>query len=144
MKDCASEIKTLTAIKSQVASGEATAINGNTIDKLGFESGVFALQVGDTTGTPTRFGITFKVQESSGETAAAIATNWADVSGMTKTYSGETVATQGDLGGEINVDFKPLGRYVRCVATPTFTAGSSPKINIGAVVVLGEAKVVPI
>lgn len=144
MKDCASEIKTLTAIKSQVASGEATAINGYTIDKQGFSSGTFAVQVGDTTGTPTRFGITFKVQESSGETAAAINANWADVSGKSLTYSGETVATQGDLGGEINVDFRTLGRYVRCVATPTFTAGSSPKINIGATVVLGEAAITPV
>jgi len=144
MKDLASEVKTLTAIKSQVASGEATAINGYTIDKLGFESAIFALEVGDTTGTPTRFGVTFKIQESSGESAVAVAANWADVSGMSKTYSGETVATQGDLGGEINVDLKPLGRYVRAVATPTFTAGSSPKINLGAVVVLGEAKVTPV
>jgi hypothetical protein len=144
MKDLASEIKTLNAIKTQVASGESVAINGYQIDKLGFESAIFAVQLGDTTGTPTTFGAVFKVQESSGETAAAIATNWADVSGASITFSGESVANQGRLSGEINVDLKPLGRYVRAVAKPNFNGGSSPKVNLGAIVVLGEAKVTPV
>ena len=144
MKDCASELKTLNAIKSQVASGESVAINGYQIDRSGFESAIVAVQIGDTTGTPTTFGAVFKVQESSGETAAAINTNWADVSGMSITFSGETVANQGRLSGEINLDLKPLGKYIRCVATPNFNGGSGPKVNLGAVVVLGEARIVPV
>ncbi len=103
-----------------------------------------AVQLGDTTGTPTTFGASFKVQQSSGETAAAIASNWSDVSGMSITFSGETTANQGRLSGEINLDLKPLGRYVRCVATPNFNGGSSPKVNLGAVIVLGEARVTPV
>lgn len=144
MKDLASEIKTLNAIKTQVASGESTAINGYQIDRKGFESAICAVQLGDTTGTPTTFGAIFKVQQSSGESAAAIASNWSDVSGMSITFSGETVANQGRLSGEINLDLKPLGRYIRVVATPNFNGGSSPKVALGAVVVLGEARITPV
>lgn len=137
MKDVASEVKTLTAIKPQVASGEATAINGVTIDRKGCNSGVFSVAVGDSTGTPTRFGITFKVQSKSGEES------WADASGQTKTFSGETSVTSNQQY-MLPSDFRALGRYVRLAATPTFTAGTNPNIQIAAVVVVGEASVAPI
>jgi hypothetical protein len=136
MKYTGSEVKSLTAIMPQVASGEAAAINGPTIDRMGYQSAVVACQVGNSSGTPTRFGVTFKVQHKSGESA------WADIASQTYTFSGETVATQNAIG-EIDVDLRGCGRYVRCVATPTFTAGSTPLIQIGAIIVLGEAEVGP-
>lgn len=138
MKDVKSEVKTVTAIQPQLASGESTAINGTTIDRLGYEGGVYACQIGNTSGAPTKFGITFKVQEKSGET------DWVDVSGKTYTVSGETVASQSIASGEINVDFRGRARYTRLVATPTFTGGSSPGVEVGAVLVLGEAQVTPV
>jgi hypothetical protein len=137
MKDIKSEVKVLTAILPQVASGESVAINGFTIDRLGYEGGVYSCLVGNTSGAPTTFGVTFKVQEKSGET------DWVDVSGMTYIISGETVAQQGRLSGEINIDFKGCARKTRLVATPNFNGGSSPKVEIGAVLVLGEAQVEP-
>ena len=137
MKDVASEVKTLTAIKPQVASGEGAAIDGYTINRKGCSSGVFSVQVGDASGTPTRFGITFKVQHKSGEES------WADASGQTKTFSGETSVTTNQQY-MIASDFRALGRYVKLVGTPTFTDGSSPKIQIAATVVVGEADVVPV
>ena len=138
MKDVASEVKTLTAIKPQVASGESAAIAGYTLDRKGCNSGVFSVAVGDAVGTPTRFGITFKVQSKSGEES------WADASGQTKTFSGETTVLVVNQQYMIPSDFRALGRYVRLVATPTFTAGSSPKIHIAAVCVIGQASVSPI
>ncbi len=138
MRDIAHEVATKTAIFPQVASGEATAIDGITIDRNGFYGAIFAVGLGNTSGAPTRFGITFKVQQKSGET------DWVDVSGKSITFSGETVANQGRLSGEINVDLKSLARYIRCVATPTFTAGTTPKVEIAATVVLGEASVEPV
>ncbi len=144
MKDLASEIKTLTAIKTQVASGESVSINGYQIDRLGFESAIVAVQLGDTTGSPTTFGATFTVQHSSGETAAAINTNWANISGASMVFSGETSANQARLSGEININLKPYGRYIRAVAKPNFNGGSTPKVSLGAVVVLGEARVTPV
>lgn len=136
MKFTGSEVKTLTAIMPQVASGEATAINGPDIDRRGYQSAVVACQLGNASGTPTRFGATFKVQHKSGESA------WADVASQSYTFSGETVATMNNIG-EIDIDLRGCGEYVRCVATPTFTGGSSPKIELGAVIVLGEAEVGP-
>ena len=139
MKDVASEVKVVTAIQPQTASGESTAINGITVDRLGYEGAVVACQVGNAGGdvAPTRFGVTFKVQYKSGET------DWVDVSGKTLTVSGETVASGATAGGEINVDLKGCARYVRVVATPTFTAGTNPNLDICSTIVLGEAQVGP-
>ena len=137
MKEVGAEVKGLMAIKPQVASGEVTDINGITIDRLGCESGVFGVEVGDATGTPTRFGVTFRVQNKSGSES------WANVSGMSYTFSGETVASE-NAHHDIDVDFRTLGRYVRLVANPTFTAGSSPAVQIAAVCIIGQAAVTPI
>jgi hypothetical protein len=139
MKDAASEVKVVTAIQPQTASGESVDINGITIDRLGYEGAVFACQIGNAGGdvAPTRFGVTFKVQHKSGET------DWVDVAGKTFTVSGETVASESTVGGEINVDLKGCARYVRAVVTPTFTAGTNPNLDICSTVVLGEAQVGP-
>lgn len=142
MKDVGSEVKTYMAIKPQVASGQATAINGYTINRRGCESGVFSVQVGDATGAPSEVGVTFKMQHQSGQEG------WTDVSGVTYTFSGQVTAgimgTGSLLSGQIAVDFRNCAEYVRLVATPSFANGSSPKIQIAAVCVVGQAGVVPI
>ena len=56
MKEVGADVKGLMAITPQVASGESTDINGITIDRLGCESGVFCVEVGNVSGTPTSFG----------------------------------------------------------------------------------------
>lgn len=138
MKDISTEVKTLTAILPQVASGESVAINGFPIDRLGYEGAVVGCLIGNTSGDPTKFGVTFKMQHNSGEE------DWADVAGYTYTVSGESTVNQARLSGEINVNLKGFARNVRVVVTPTFTGGSSPSIEIGAVIVLGEAQVQPV
>jgi len=132
MKDVASEVLTYRGIQSQVASGESTAINGFTINRRGFYSAICRVEVGNTSGTPTRFGVTFQIQEKSGESA------WADVTDALKTFSGESVATQAQQY-EIPVDLRSREEYIRVKATPTFTAGSSPAIEIAANWILGES-----
>jgi hypothetical protein len=136
MKNVAGEVKTAMAILPQVASGEATAINGLTVNRRGLESAILEVELGNASGSPTRFGVTFKVQEQSGESS------WADVAGYSKTFSGETSVTQATRY-QMAVDLRPLGTNIRAVATPTFTAGSSPKVQIAAIWVLGEAAVAP-
>jgi hypothetical protein len=138
MDNITEQVKAVTAIQVQVASGESVAINGFTIDRLGYDGGIYACQIGNAIGTPTSFGVNFKAQEKSGET------DWVDVSGMTLTVSGETLASENTLTGEININFKGCGRYTRLVATPNFNGGTNPKVEIGAVLVLGEAQVYPI
>lgn len=138
MRNLSSEVKaSYIAIQPQVLSGEATAVNGPTINRRGYQGAVLAVQIGNTTGTPTRFGVTFKAQEKSGET------DWVDISGATKTFSGESVATQ-NQADEITVDLKGIARDIRAVCTPTFTAGTNPKIEVAATWILGEAAVEPV
>jgi len=139
MKEVTSEINTLIAILPQVLSGESVAVNGPTVDRKGYQSAVCSVQVGNVGGdaAPTRFGVTVKVQEKSGET------DWVDVSSKSVTFSGESVATMAQRG-EIAVDLRGCARYIRAVATPTFTAGTNPALAISADWVLGEASVVPV
>ena len=138
MRNLGSEVKaSYVAIQPQVLSGEATAVNGPSINRRGYKGAVLVCQVGNTTGTPTRFGVTFKAQERSGET------DWVDISSATKTFSGETVATQ-NAQYDVNIDLKGVAVDIRAVCTPTFTAGSSPKIEVAAAWVLGEASVEPV
>lgn len=139
MKDVASEVKVVTAIQPQTASGESVAIEGITIDRLGYEGAIVTCQIGNAGGdvAPTKFGVTFKIQHKSGET------DWVDVAGKTFNVSGESDASDSTVGGEINVDLKGCARYVRAVATPTFTGGTNPTLEICSTLVLGEAVVGP-
>jgi hypothetical protein len=137
MRNLGSEVKaSYVAIQPQVVSGEATAINGPAVNRRGYQGAVLVCQIGNTAGTPTRFGITFKAQARSGET------DWVDISGATKTWSGESVATQNQQD-EINIDLKGIARDIRAVVTPTFTAGTTPTLETAAAWVLGEAAVEP-
>jgi len=138
MRNLGSEVKaSYVAIQPQLASGEATAINGPAVNRRRFRGAILVCQVGNTSGTPGSFRATFHAEERSGET------DWIDISGATKTFSGESVATQNQQS-EINVDLKGVAVDVRAVCTPTFTAGSSPKIEVAASWVLGEAAVEPV
>ena len=132
--DLASSIKTVTALEAQILSGEGAAVYGPRIDRLNYEASVISVQTGIGSGSPANVGVVVKMQHMSGET------DWTDVSGMTTTISGEgAIAHQ----NEIDYDLKSSFRYIRAVATPHFTAGSSPKIEIAATCVLGEPTVYP-
>jgi hypothetical protein len=132
--DLASTIRTTIALQSQVLSGEQSAVYGPTIDRKGFEGAVISVVTGTPSGSPSAVGVVLKLQDKSGEV------DWVDVSGSTTTVSGESTPHL----HEIDQDLKPLSRYIRAVATPHFTDGSSPKIEVAAVCVLGEPKVLPI
>lgn len=140
MKEVMSEIRTLTAIRPQNVSGQSVDIAGYVIDKRYFESCVFSILVGETSGTPTNFSSNFRVQDSED------GTTFADVSGATfAILSGQLTGHRPMLlSGEIGLDLKGRNRYLRLVARNSFLAGSSPNIALGAVCVLGESKVMPI
>lgn len=131
--DLAESIKTVEAIAPQTASGEAAAIYGPWIDRLGYEGAVIAVQAGTSSGSPSNVGVVFKMQQKSGEVDSA------DVADMTVTISGETTP----LAKELDYDLKSSQRYIRTVATPHFTGGSSPKIEVAAICILGEPRVKP-
>ncbi len=120
-------VKTVKGIAPQAAS---TAVNGNGIDRSGYNYAVVACETGATTGTPTSTSVAFKVQDSADNTT------FADVSSATVTIADAA-------HGEVNVDLRGLRQYIRVVATPTFVGGTSPTVQISASVVLGDAVVRP-
>jgi hypothetical protein len=132
--DLASNIKTVAALQPQLLSGEGAAVYGPAIDRKGYEAAVIAVQSGTPSGSPANVGIVVKMQTKSGET------DWVDVADMTTTISGEGQIPHID---EIDYDLKSSSRYIRAVATPHFTEGSSPKIELAATCVLGEPRVKP-
>lgn len=133
MEDLASSVKTITGLQAQLFSGE-TAVYGPKIDRLGYDAAVFSLQTGTPSGSPSVVGVTAKLQTMSGET------DWVDISGASTIISGESIPHQ----HEINQDLKSQSRYIRMVATPHFTGGSSPKIEAAATCVLGEPRIMPV
>lgn len=113
----------------------AGATNGVAVDTEGYGDGMIVVSVGAATGTPDSFTVAAKVQES-----ADGSTNWTDISG-----SAIATVTAASKTGEIALALNSRAaamRYVRVVATPAFVNGTSPKIAIGAVVLLGSPEIV--
>lgn len=131
--DLASSIKSVTALQAQIISGEGSAVYGPKIDRLGYEAAVIAVQTGTASGSPSNVGVVVKMQSMSGEV------DWEDIASQTTTISGEALPHI----HEIDLDLKPVERYIRAVATPHFTGGSSPKIELAATCILGEPRVMP-
>ncbi len=119
--------KTVKGIAPQALSA---AVNGTGIDRSGFNFTVVACETGATTGTPTTTSVAYKIQDSADNVT------FTDVAGA-------TVAIADAAHGEINLDLRPLRQYVRVVATPTFTGGTSPTVQAAASVTLGDAVVLP-
>lgn len=138
------QAKTLTAIFPQAISGESVDIAGPVIDRLGFESGKLAVNMGTVEGTPTRFGVTFRLQE-----ADTFGGSYTDIDGASIMFSGTPAVLNlqpARYSGEVPVNFnqKMTKRFIKAVAKASFLAGSSPKVYVAATMVLGEASVTPV
>ena len=114
------------------------ASNGTGVDRLAHseaESLTLIVQTGDDSGTPDSFSLAGKLQHS-------------DDDGSTDTYDDITgaaitaITAEGAIA-EVTIDPNQCKRYVRSVLTPTFVAGTSPKIFSSAVLEFTRAKVVP-
>lgn len=103
----------------------AATVDGSAVDLLGAEGPVHLLaSVGATTGTPTSFTVTWKLQES-------------DTSGGTYADLGDA---QTEVLSAVNTDAVistgwRTKRFVRAVATVDFVGGTSPTVGISGVVV---------
>lgn len=139
MKDTGGDLLTKREMSPQAISG-SSAVNGVTIDRKGFESGVFTVISGAAGGSPSSFSMAIKVQhadESDFSDPEDITTALNDDNAVTATITAiNTVA-------EIDVDFRSLKRYVRVVVTPTFVSGSSPDLLVASTVALGECYINP-
>ena len=129
--DIGSNIKIVRVIAPHSNSGTST--NGPAIDRVGYASAVLYVDVGAVSGSPTSFTVDCKIQESSD------GSTWADVSGA----SIETISAA-NTQKELNIDLRGLKRYIRAVATVSFTGGSTPSVLVCASLVLGGASEYPI
>lgn len=114
------------------AAGDLTPL---VIDRFGFEDAIVHLKVGAATGTPTSQSVTLKVQTGN----IANGSDMADVTGDTI-----TALTADGLEAELNLDLAGYKRYLQVVPTVAFTAGTTPKIPVAAVVVLGKPMTIPV
>jgi hypothetical protein len=136
-RDLGNSIKCLSTIAPQTIGAGSTAASatGEGIDRLNYESVVFAFNNAAPAGTPTGVTITCKIQESDDNTT------FTDISGATSSHN----VTNTYSTTEVSVaDATSLDRYVRGVATVTFNGGSGPYVTIGALAVLGSPKTYPV
>jgi len=119
------------AIRPQAAA--AGAVNGLSVDRLGFEDAVLMVSVGAVAGSPTAQTVDVKVQDS------ADGTTWADVAGLTVEQ-----ITAADTSKDLGINLSPLRRYIRAVATVAFTGGTTPNIQLAVAIALGKSRVEPV
>ncbi|MCK5237501.1 MAG: hypothetical protein KAR06_11010 [Deltaproteobacteria bacterium] len=135
MRDTGGDVKTITGFMPQNDTGGSN-VDGAIVDRKGFLSMVATLLFGATTGAPSNIVTVFTLEHGD----AANLSDKADVQILATT----TVPTA--AGGdtvEAAIDLRPLKRYVRIKETTTFTAGTTPAIDLAAAITLGEASVVP-
>lgn len=130
------EIKTVTAFTPRAISGEV-AEYGEVIDRKGFESAVFTMSAGNYTSNPTAIDVSCQLQESDdGLTSfGAVTDSVVRVSGEVTTVRRQTQ--------EMNVDLRPIKRYIRLAVTADFTGGTSPTLFFGSTCALGEPSIKP-
>ena len=137
MRTLNDSIKAVVALRPIVVSGEAAAVRGPVIDRKDYEAAIIAVTSGTPGGAPTRAGVDYKVQHCATATGS-----FADLTGATTQVSGDAAYLVTGLS-HIDVNLVAAERYIQLVATPSFFEGSGPTMLIGAVCVLGEARVLP-
>lgn len=130
-RDVGNAVKTVQSIKPQNQDGDG-AVNGNGVDRVGFEGCVAAFNAGAHTGSPTAVAITCKLQECD-----TIDGTYTDITGASVTIDDQ------NQHKELNVDLQGCERYIRAQMAVAFTGGTSPTIDIAADIVLGNPKTLP-
>ena len=144
LTDIGGEISVIRSISPQAISGSSDVNGANSVgDRTPsgdqeYMSGVLTLVTGATTGTPTTVSVACRLQDSADGTSG-----WADIASSAGGPYAITAITAADSVASVNFNAKPIRRYVRAVATPTFTGGSSPTILIAATIALGGAQKKP-
>jgi hypothetical protein len=139
------DVKVVTTVKPQSLTG-ATPANGATVDTLGFENAKIHAYAVTTTSNPSVATVTVKLQESTDGTGSGSGA-WGDALDNTGAVIGFTLNAQAaDAAGAARIEGLNLNRkrYLRVVATPAFTGGTSPAIVANAEIVFGEAQQLPI
>jgi len=133
--DIGSQIVAPGGVIPQNQSGDGT-INGATgIDRTGFHSAKLVLFVGAVTGTPTSFTVDCNLQESSDDGSADA---YADIanSGVTQVTAASTIVEQ-------DIDLADVEKWIRPSIDVAFTGGTSPTVDVTAMIILGGADELP-
>lgn len=111
-----------------VPAAKTSTVTGTAIDTQGFDSAMLYLQVAAVSGTTPTLDV--KVQESANNS------DWSDVSGLTLAQ-----ITDATHEKTLQVDLRPLARYVRMVGT---IGGTSPSFLMAGAFLLGTALAEPV
>ena len=121
----------------------SSAVNGVAVDTEGYENGMLYARAEASTGGASPATIAIKLQESVDTTSG----DFADAKDNTATTIGSTL-TVTSVAAEGYYRIEGLGlnrlRYLRAVATPTFTGGSSPASIVGAWIVMVPRSAAPV
>lgn len=128
-------IKALIAFIPLDLSG-STESDGVVIDRKGYENAAILLFTGAVSGAPDNVKLQYRVTHSD----AANMAGETDLVALTTAIDAAPVASSMT---EIAVNFEIAKRYVRFSVTPTFTAGTTPKVLTAAAIALGGAKTLP-
>src|ERR1017187_6663682 len=119
------DVKVVTSVKPQSLTG-STAATGASVDTLGYDNAKINAYAVTTTSNPSVATATVKLQES-----ADGSTSWTDALDNTGTVIGFTLdAHAADAFNAARIEGLNLNRkrYLRVVATPAFTGGTTPAI----------------
>jgi len=130
MRYLGEEAACFSAISPQFSA--AGAVSGAVIDRREFESAIFILQTGATTGNPTSFSVTARIED------ADVVGVWSNVTGAT------TALTAINSTAELNVNLLALRRYVRVVGTLAFVGGTAPTASLSSAAILAGARNLPV
>ena len=126
-------VKAKNAYDPQLVSG-STILTGNIIDRKDYQAGLLSLNFGATTGTPTGTQLAVIVQHGDAANLSDSATYVTVAASLGAADANFTAGTE--LAYDINLE--GAKRYVRFAVTPTFTAGTTPKVNLCASLALED------
>lgn len=129
-----------TALRPQANAGAAAfTLLGLGIDRDAFQSALIKVVTGASSGAPTSFIVSAKLQDSEDNTT------FADV---VATQSNPAVALANVIAVNssafLEIDLSSLRRYIRVVFTVSFVGGTSPTILVAAEIELGGGPVLQV
>jgi len=123
----------LTAAKALPSTlDDGTAIVGAIIDRLGYQSALLVFSYEASTGTPSAAVTSLIVEDGDNSTLSDAAT-------FATLETAKNIKTAGIA--QYNIDLSKAKRYIRFTNDTTYTAGSSPKNQLAADVVLFDKDV---
>jgi hypothetical protein len=132
------DIRVATSVKPQSLTG-STPANGLSVDTLGYDNAKVHAYAVTASGSPSAATVAVKLQESTDGTGSGGGA-WADALDNTGTVIGFTLTVNAaDAFNAARIEGLNLNRkrFLRVVATPAFTGGTSPAISTYAEITFG-------